>query len=153
MKDVIVFLQGSYSFKISRMISKFLYIPSSQQLFYLGTKQIHILSGTLDDRKPKQNSEIIVDSIEFLEGFGNVKKKLLKKIDPPNETIKIFSNNLFKRLKVEECRGDFCKYSFLENKKGFLRFVANDYPGQGILNYNHKLLGSIYSVYIIRCSS
>lgn len=146
MKDLIVFLQGTYTFKISRMISKFLYIPSTKQLFYLGTNQIRILASSLNGKKTKQNPDIFVDSIEFLESFNKEKKKWLKTIDPPNETIKIFSNNLLKRLQIEECKGDFCKYRFLENVKGVLRFVANDYQGQGILNYNHKLLGSIFSV-------
>ena len=88
-----------------------------------------------------------MESFEIVELLKKkIKLKTLSTFKTSSEMIKIFSDNLFQRLIVEECKGDFCNYEFLEKIKGVLRLKNNEYPGQKDLNHNHKLLGSIFAV-------
>jgi len=127
------------------MISKFIF-DKKEEIFYLGTNCL-IISQENRLFNHEGNS---IETWEFMEIF-NKKKKFAKLmiIDSPSETIKIFSDNLFSRLLIEECKGDFCKYEFLEHLKGVLQIKKNEYPGQKELKCNNKLLGSIYSVHFI----
>ena len=150
MSKLIEFLQCTFSIKVSRIISKFIF-DNNGQLIYLGTNRLFVSNET-------EICKTKVDSIETWELLEIIKKRktnlkpLSLTIEPPSETIKIFSDNLFSKLAIEECKGDFCTYEFLENSKGVLQLKKNEYKGQSELNCNHKLLGSIFSVILFNFS-
>ena len=140
---MIEYLQSAFSVKITRIISKFIF-DKNGELIYLGTNRLFICKDPL----LCNNETNSLESWEFLEIVKKRKTNLKQLIiEPPSETIKIFSDNLLSILTLEECKGDFCKYEFLESSKGVLQHKKNEYQGQNELNCNHKLLGSIYSVF------
>lgn len=139
---MIEYFQNTFSVKITRIISKFIF-DKNGELTYLGTNRLYI-------NKDPLLCNIETNSLESWDFLEIVKKKKANFkqliIEPPSETIKIFSDNLLSILTLEECKGDFCKYEFLQTSKGVLQHKKNEYQGQNELNCNHKLLGSIYSV-------
>lgn len=143
MNLLIQFFQNRFPLKVKRMISKFI-VSNSEEIVYIGTICLILEKG----RELYNFESNTVESYDFLNKIKRRRKTAhnFMKYDPPSETIKIFSDNLFSRLVVEECKGDFCKYDFLENLKGCLQVKIHEYQGQKDLNCTHKLLGSIYSV-------
>lgn len=148
MTKYIDYLHFSFPFKITRLISKFTE-NQNKELFFLGSNSMYVIFNDANILKAKFEEKcIILSSYDLLEIMEKSKTKsnTLSKIQTPPNTVKIFSDNLFKRLIVEECEGDFCEYEFLEKVKGNLQYKINQYPGKKELNYNHRLLGSIFTV-------
>lgn len=100
------------------------------------------------------NSEL--DSFELINLIlnENEEKKNLKKnyIKIPNDLKKVFSKTLLSKLIIEQCKGDFCEYEFLEQARGVLKQRKIEYIGKNQLNSSQKLLGSLSKVIFIKLS-
>ena len=54
------------------------------------------------------------------------------------------------KLIIEQCKGDFCDYEFLEQIRGVLKHRKIEYIGKNQLNSSQKLLGSMSKVLFIK---
>lgn len=117
-------------------------------MFCVGIKELEI--QYLPNHEPIiSNSELdSFDLINLILNENEEKKNLKKYIKIPNDLKKVFSKTLLSKLIIEQCKGDFCDYEFLEQARGILKQRKIEYIGRNKLSSSQKLLGSFSKIVI-----
>ncbi|KAL4482216.1 hypothetical protein ABPG72_017997 [Tetrahymena utriculariae] len=140
-QNIMMFIEKAYRVKVRKIVAKFL-IDMTQKIYLLGCENLMI---DITAHSPYQQEQLEHELREPPKGNGSnsfnefvglcksyKKKNLGNTAASTASTFKLpkvvvdndkqYSQKLYRQLRLEKCKGDFCDYQIAEQNKGFLVF-------------------------------